>query len=275
MPEGVNTEVVNGGAPASDGAAKPEGTSNSGQPQEKPVSGAKPDQNSGEDKRIAGLMADLKKERAERQKYERDLAARQQELEIERKRVQAALGITPQSDDDAEDAAVKAALKKRFPHLAELTPEDVQAIREFKQRSQSLQATTEHYWDRHAQTMVGKAQSLVAKEIGGQLSDRQKARLEAAYVNEASRNPEFLQRHESGDESLLEEFAKQWVEDWFEPARRKVTQQETQRLRPVPSGKDRGIVTHGQQKIDVNDPKAVEDLLVQSFKERGGTFGRR
>jgi len=274
MPEGV-AEVPNGGAPASDGAGKPDVTPNSGQPQNTPVSGAKPEQKSGEDARVAGLMADLKKERADRQKYEREVAARQAELEIERRRVHALSGITPQSDDDVEDAAVKAALKKRFPHLAELTAEDVKAIRDFKARSESLQATTEHYWDRHAQTMVSKAQGLVAKEIGGTLSDRQKARLEAAYINEAGRNPEFLKRHESGDETLLDEFAKQWVEDWFEPARRKVTQNEVQRLRPVPSGKDRGIVTHGQQKIDVNDSKQVEDLLVQSFKERGGTFGRR
>jgi len=272
--EGVDSGVPNGGAPSPDGAAKPDVTPNSGQPQDKPVAGAKPE-NSGEDKRIAGLMADLKRERAARQKAEADHTARQSELELERKRFQAAMGFAPASDEDAEDAAVKAALKKRFPHLAELTAEDVQAIREFKQRSQSFQATTEHYWDRHAETMVGKVYGLVAKEIGGTLNERQKARLEAAYINEASRNPEFLKRHEKGDDSLLDEFAKQWVEDWFEPARRKVTQNEVQRLRPVPSGKDRGIVTHGQQKIDVNDPKQVEDLLVQSYKERGGTFGRR
>jgi hypothetical protein len=31
----------------------------------------------------------------------------------------------------------------------------------------------------------------------------------------------------------------------------------------------------GEKKIDVNDPKAVEDMLVAGFRERGGTFGRR
>jgi hypothetical protein len=54
-----------------------------------------------------------------------------------------------------------------------------------------------------------------------------------------------------------------------------VTQQESQRFRAVPSGKDRGIVTHGEKKIDVNDPKAVEDVLVRGFRERNGEFGRR
>jgi hypothetical protein len=43
----------------------------------------------------------------------------------------------------------------------------------------------------------------------------------------------------------------------------------------VPSGKDRGIVTHGEKKIDVNDAKAVEDLLVKGFRERNGEFSGR
>jgi hypothetical protein len=97
--------------------------------------------------------------------------------------------------------------------------------------------------------------------------------LKYAYAKAAAADPEFLRRHEEGDPTLVKEFAKQWIEDWFEPARRKVTANEVGRTRAVPGGRDRSVALNGGKKIDYTNPKAIEDAMVESFKSHGGTFG--
>jgi membrane-associated HD superfamily phosphohydrolase len=272
---GNETVVVDGGAPSSDGATKPvTGTNNGQNDGQPPVAGAKPAPGRDYDKEIAGLRNDLQKERRARQQYDADLKAAKAEVEAERRRVQALAGVTPKSQADQDDEAIKAAFAQKFPHLAGLTEEDVKAMREMREQQKTILANTEQQWKRHNQNVVNELKTLVSKEIGGTLTERQTNKLVAAYVAAAEADEQFLQRHQNGDPELLKEFAAEWVEDFFEPARRKVTQQEVQRQRVVPSGKDRGIVTHGEKKIDVNDSKAVEDMLVKSFREKGGSFGR-
>jgi hypothetical protein len=84
-----------------------------------------------------------------------------------------------------------------------------------------------------------------------------------------------LERHEAGDETLIEEFVKAFLEDWQESIRKSVVTQETSRsLRPVPRGGGRSVVV-GQKKPKPNlsDPKQFEDAAVQSFLDNGGQFG--
>lgn len=271
------TEVPNGGAPASEGAEKPAAGQSTGEQKPAAVAGAQPEKTRDYDREIAGVKADLAKERKARQQYDADLKAAKAELETERRRVKAALGIEQPNESDVEAGAVRERFKALYPHLADLTEEDVKALRAMKATAGNFEQTTNHYWSQHNVKMIGSVVDTIAKELGGgELSPRQKQRIAQAYAQEATVNEEFLDRHEKGDKSLITEFAKQWIEDWVEPARRKATQQETQRFRPVPSGKDRNIVTHGDKKIDVNDPKAVEDFLVKGFRERNGEFkGRR
>mgnify|MGYP001605668522 CR=1 FL=1 len=237
-------------------------------------SGNSTGQNEDYEKRFKGIQADLQKERKARQQYEADLKTARAEVDSERKRVRALAGVETKSESETEDEAIKQRLQALgYPSL---TKEDLEALRELRQTQGNLQQTTEHYWIRHAGQMVDSVYGEVEKEIGGKLSARQKERIQAEYAREAGRNPEFLERHESGDKTLAAEFAKQLSEDWFEPARRKYTQQESQRFRAVPSGKDRGIVTHGEKKVDVNNNDAVMDVLVKGFRERNGDFtGRR
>ena len=239
------------------------------------ASGTAPDKNAEWEKQRAGLTSDLQKERKARQEYERKVAQYEADLAAERKRVQALAGVEPKEPAAQEEEAIRARFKQLFPELAELTKEDIQAIREAKARVGEMDETNRHHWATHARQMVSGVHAAIEKDLGGKLTDRQRAQVERLYAIEAEQNPEFLERHTRGDKTLAEEFAKQVIEDWFEPARRKVTQQESQRFRAVPSGKDRGIVTHGEKKIDVNDPKAVEDILVRGFRERNGEFGRR
>lgn len=267
------TEVVDGGVPASEGAEKPAGEQQVGE-KKAAVPGTPPEKTRDYDREIAGFKADLIKERKARQQYETDLAAARAESAERQKRIQALAGVTPKSEQEAEEEAVKARLEALgYPSLSK---EDLEALREVRATKARLDETIDQSWKRHNHGVVENLREAVEKDLGGKLSERQMARVVAEYVREAETNQEFLDRHEKGDTTLIAEFAKQLSEDWFEPARRKVTQQETQRFRAVPSGKDRGIVTQGDKKIDVNDAKAVEDLLVKGYRERNGEFtGRR
>jgi hypothetical protein len=269
----------NAGGASSDGggnsgASDPQ-NSNGQQTAPKPAPGASPDKTEEYEKRFKGLTNDLQKERRARQDYERRVAKYETDLAAERQRVQALAGVTPQSSAEAENEAIRKRFNELYPHIGDLTKEDIEALRELKTRKSELDETTRHYWTSHSRKMVEGVQSEIEKELGGKLTDRQRQQVERLYALQGEADEEFLERHSRGDQTLVAEFAKQFIEDWFEPARRKVTQQEAQRFRAVPTGKDRGIVTHGEKKIDVTDNKAVEDILVRGFRERNGEFSRR
>ena len=224
----------------------------------------------------AGFLRDLQAERKARQQYEQQFGTAQAELQRERKRVQALAGVNPLSPEDVEAAEIKKRFAQIYPELAELTAEDIKALRSWKEQAGQFQETTQAMWRDKARQMTSAVEARIAKELGGgDLTPRQIKNIRAAYVHAAEENPEFLARHEQGDMKLVEEFATQFIEDWFEPARRKLQQQQVNQFRRVPNGKDRSAPGTAGPKIDVKDPKAVEDLLVSGFKERGGMFGRR
>lgn len=229
---------------------------------------------------LKGIQADLAKERKARQQFERDLAAARAEVESERRRVAALAGVHAPSPEEAELEEIRAragvALSQEWllKQLG-LTKEEIEEMKAAKEDRARLADIEQHYWGKHGSAMVNKVTAELAKEYGGELSKRQIDKITQAYIFRAQQDPEFLSRHENGDETLVTEFAKEWLEDWFEPAKRKITATEASRFRPVPDGKGRSIVNHGEKKIDVNDPKAVEDILVAGFRERGGEFGRR
>jgi hypothetical protein len=248
-----------------------------------PVSTPAPTQANGSadwERQRTGLTNDLAKERKQRQDYEKQATQFQTELALERKRIQALTGITPTSPEEAEAAEIRDRFGKVFSReqllqQLGLTPEDLEEMKSDREERASAKAANEHYWTRHAQGMVDSAASEIAKSYGGELSEKQKATVTRAYVLRAQEDPEFLQRHENGDKTLAAEFAKEWISEWFEPAKRTALAANVDRFRQVPGGKDRNIVNQGEKKIDVNDPKAVEDMLVAGFRERGGSFGHR
>lgn len=227
-----------------------------------------------------GLIGDLEKERRARQKFEADLAAAKAEVESERRRVQALAGVTPRSDADAEADEIRSRFKNLFTReqlleMMGLSPQEIESFRQTAQDRQAFQETTNHYWARHGKAMVDKVSAELAKEYGSELSKRQRDAVTKAYVLRAQEDPEFLKRHEDGDEGLAAEFAKEWLEDWAEPARRRALANQVNQFQRVPRGQDRSVINHGEKKIDVNNPKEVEDALVAGFRERGGQFGRR
>lgn len=226
-----------------------------------------------EDERNRGILADLQKERRARQEIERQVSQFKNDLAAERRRVQVLAGVNPQTPEQTEAAEVRARLLQVMPELEGLTADDIKALRELREQSGSLREATEHHYKLHGRKMLDSVVDGVAAQMGGKLTPRQQQRVEQAYVNIAEADPEFLARHDAGDKSLVDQFVREWVEDFFEPARRKVTQSEVERARKVPSGRDRSTVTVGGKKIDYNNPKSVEDALVASFKEHGGAFG--
>lgn len=260
-----------------DGAAKPGSGSGDGKPSEgtKPgAGGSKPV----EDPRIKGLIEDLRKERVARQKFENDHRTTSAELERERKRVLALSGIEPRTKEQDDEALIRQRMETLYPWMKDLTSEDIQALKASQGQIAEIRNATTTQWKAHGQKMLTAVTGSIQKALGGsKLSERQADRIQRAYVEEARSNPEFLSRHESGDQTLIDEFVQGWLEDFVEPGKRSALQQETQSVRRprVPGGKDRSIVGANDKPIDVKDDKAVEDILVRGFKERGGQFGRR
>lgn len=261
-------------APNNDGSTKPDADGN------KPNGNVKPDAGGNkpaEDPRIKGLLADLKKEREARQKLEATHGTTAAELERERKRVLALSGIEPKSKEEEDEALIRQRMEALYPWMKDLTAEDIAALRESRGQMEEIRNATTHTWKAHGQKMLGQVTAGIQKELGGKLSERQSARIQQAYVEEARSNPEFLARHEAGDATLIDEFVQGWMDDFVNPGRRSALADETagDRRPRVPGGKDRSIVGADNKPIDVKDDKAVGDLLVRGFKERGGRFGRR
>ena len=252
------------------GATDPQKSLTSAQdtkPDQKPVKDA------GQDRRDQGILSDLKKERQARQALEARIVKAEANYEAERRRVQALAGVNPKSPEELDADETRGQLTRLVPWIGKLSDEKVDKLLSLLDNSDSAADFVDKGWLRHGKSMLSSLEKAVATELGGEgkLTDRQSDALTAAYI-QAARNPDFLDRHEQGDPTLVEEFAKAWVEDWIAPARRKVTADEVDRARRVPSGKDRSIPAGSTKKVDFKDSKSVEDAMVASWRSHGGTF---
>lgn len=225
-----------------------------------------------DDPRYKGTIADLQKERGKRQEFERKLQEFQTQLDERQRQIEALTGVKKPSKEEADIEQVRERMIQLFPGLARLSSEDMaEKIDQIIAQGEQLSAANTNYWTRHGAEMLGSVHAEIAKELGD-LSDRQKKRINAAYVAEAEADPNFLARHDKGDKTLIAEFVKNYLDDFVEPVKRKVTASEAGRYRPVPSGRERSVPMQGDKPIDVKDDKAVMDLIVGSRK---GQFGRR
>lgn len=235
-----------------------------------PAAGARP----AEDPRIAGMLADLQKERKSRQAFETQVTERNAELALERRRIQALTGVNPRSAEETDNEAIRARLQAVMgPDFGSLSKEELAELRELKTQAAELKAENARRWESHGTRMLDSTVEAVAKEMGGTLTERQQNRIKRAYVQEAESNPAFLARHEAGDPKLVGEFVKDFMEDFFEPARRSAMKTENDRLRNVPGSRDRSVVTSGGKKVDFSNDKSFGDALVDSFRKHGGAFG--
>ena len=235
-----------------------------------PAAGARP----AEDPRIAGMLADLQKERKSRQAFETQVTERNAELALERRRIQALTGVNPRSAEETDNDAIRARLQAVMgPDFGSLSKEELAELRELKASAAELKAENARRWESHGQRMLDATVEAATKEMGGVLTDRQQTRLRRAYVQEAENDATFLARHDAGDPKLVTEFVKTFLDDFFEPARRKVLSTESARQRQVPGSRDRSVVSAGGKKVDFSNDKEFGDALVESFRKHGGAFG--
>lgn len=238
---------------------------------QKPATGT----NSGDDPRIKGLLADIQKERKSRQDFEKrfkDLEGRYSERD---RQFNALAGVKQPTAEEAEYEAIRQQLNKVRPDLGKLDDTTIDKLIKLAESSDGLMEVQRNHWNRHGQQMVDTLASEVSEIIGGDLTDRQRRSMIATYIADVEQDADLRAKYDAGDTKHLKEFAKAWADEWLTAAKRKVTATNIGQNRPVPRSGDRSVTTSAGKKIDVNDNKAVEDLLVEGFRNRGGEFGRR
>ncbi len=245
--EGTVADVPASSAPA--GGAAPD-------PQSSPSAAGKPAPSQPEPKwedtpQYKGQIAELQKERKARQDFEKRIADYESKLTEERRRVAALTGITPPDPKQADTELVRAKILELMPELA-----DLGSIAEMRAALEEQQVQG---FATHSKQMIAKIHEGIAAEYGD-LTDRQKRRINAAYLYENQSNPDFHARHNHGDPTLVAEFVKEMIEDLVDPIKRKATTAEAARFRPVPGGRDRSTPLKGEK------PKTGEDMLRAHFK---------
>lgn len=215
----------------------------------------------------------LTEESGKRTKLETEMTSLRAQYEQAQKRIQALAGVAPKSEDEAEIEQVRDAFRRVRPDLAKLDDAKIDRLLQLADRAEALEQSATHYWETHGRGMLAKVEAAIAKEIGGDLNDEQKEELAMLYTLRAEKDPEFLKRHNAGDEKLVEEVAARFTKNWVEPVRRRTTSLELSRQRRVPSGGNTQQVATAKPKINFADEKAVEDAAVARFGELGGSFG--
>lgn len=187
--------------------------------------------------------------------------AKRYEAEIaERDRKIAALaGIQPTDPKSEKANQVKEAFLQMFPqfkHLVGLTEDQMQALVKTPESVGRAAEVETREWARHGKTQMSALFERVADVVGAdELNADQQSELRDSFSTwfkgkvqaelKASDGAESatLSRYEDGDAKLLDEFVKRFSSNWVEPARRKATQLQINRTRPVPNSQGRSQVT--------------------------------
>lgn len=213
-------------------------------------------------------------------------------LAAEQKRTRALAGLETIDPKKQEEGELRGILEGMFPELVALKGLTKAQLEEVMQAATTARGASQATWERHALTMLGDLDSEAATALDvDKLTDTQQKSLRRAYreaAGEAMQEREaqmrrgdrrtldtiatdrdFVSRHEAGDKSLIKEFVKQFVGDWYEPARRSVTARQASRsMRPVPRGeRTRQIPTQGEAKFDYNNETDFKKALLTA---RGG-----
>lgn len=191
------------------------------------------------------------------------------------RKIAALAGVTVPSAEETEAEKVANAFYSlpQFAHLRHLTPELLQRVAQFVDQGSSLAEARDHVYNQQADRFLGSLDAAYAEEIGAQsLTPGQMKKLHAAFgasMPDRQTDPEgfnaFRQRYDSGDESLVVEFIKEYAADMLEPARRQATIPIAQR-RPVPRGGASAPVVQQKQKPDYSK-MSVTEMLDAAEKE--------
>lgn len=184
-------------------------------------------------------------------------------------------GGKPVDPEEAELEQIRARVVQLFPVLGKLTEEQLDKVLGLAEQQDSVQDSNVKIWRNHATTMLNGVYGEIEKGLGGgELSDRQRQKIYLAYRERAANDQDFLTRHEDGDQKLIQEFAKEWLDDFVEPARRMATQSQIERGRRVPSGGRTGPVASQKPKLNLADDDVFGEALLAEVREKGGQFAR-
>lgn len=184
-------------------------------------------------------------------------------------------GGKPVDPEEAELEQIRARVVQLFPVLGKLTEEQLDKVLGLAEQQDSVQDSNVKIWRNHANTMLNGVYGEIEKGLGGgELSDRQRQKVYLAYRERAANDQDFLTRHEDGDQKLIQEFAKEWLDDFVEPARRMATQSQIERGRRVPSGSRTGPTTTQKPKLDLTNDDVFGEALLAEVREKGGQFAR-
>lgn len=214
-----------------------------------------------------------------------------QELEDRDRKIRLLAGVDAPNKEEADSQEVKEALARLG--IKPSDPDREAKLERVLAAAEAMETEVKTRYEQLASEQMGSLHDAVSDLAGVELTDRQKTKLTRAYRDEAEAcmqarthaaetgqyydaSNDFLTRHQRRDPKLIQEMAKEWVEDWFEPARRSVTNQTVQRqFRPVPRGGNSRPVIVNRQKPDLSKPGAFEDALLAARSDEGNGFGGR
>ena len=273
-PEGVaGVETVPAGSAAS-GATEPAGHASSGSTSASTGSTGSPTPASKweDDPRAKGILADLQRERRARQEFERKVTEAETRAAERDRQIAALTNSRAPSTEELDAQAVRDRFNQLYPHLGELTAEDIKALRELRAQQGQVQQAIDRQWSDHSKRMLDSVFTKISA-TEGELSPQQRRAITALYIADAEASPEFMPRHDAGDQTLVDEFVKAYIENHIEPVRRRAVAGEVARHRAVPSGGNRTLP--GGKTVDikdlVKDDKATMDFIMESRK---GQFKR-
>lgn len=217
-------------------------------------------------------------------KLEQENLTYKEQLALAEKRTRALAGVEPKNEEAEQAEEIKSAILKLFPGLKNIENLTEEQIQDMFDAAQTAKSTTQAQWERHAESMFSAVEDAVADELGTEkLTDSQIKRIRREYREAAAEalaarprdqqgrpvdptRKDFLSRHEQGDKTLVTEFVKQFLADWYEPARRSVTRGVTSRQnRPVPRGeRTRNTPVQGPPQIDYNNEDDFKKALLEA-----------
>ena len=201
------------------------------------------------------------------------------ELDSRDKRIRALAGVDPIDPQGLEDQKVLSELKRMG--VITLSQEEYDDFKKLRESASGIEAATLSVHERHAESMIVQVEQQVEDELGKELTARQHRALRRAYRDAAEEafmarqedpahdpSNDFLARHDRGDKTLAKEVADQFLQDWVEPVRRKVTNEAVTRNRPVPRAGGKPITTQPKP-LDLSKPGAFEEALASARRDEG------
>lgn len=295
MSEGIVDTSVAVGTPAGAPATAPSQPANVAPPTDPqtpvaPVTpGTPPAANGDADRRIAGLTADLQRERRTRQEHERQVAQYKADLEAEKRRVQALAGLTPNDPANQQTDAIKEQFLALFPELKpfiSLSEEQRQALLQAPTATATVQRIEQREWAQRGRVMVDTAASQLADELGVEsLSADQKDDLRGAFGSwfkatverelqaSGGESSATLDRYETGDSALVSDFVKRHTSNWVAPGRRAATATAVNRAsQRVPDSTGRSAISQTTRPEKFKDLDERIAFAANLAKERGVNF---